>query len=127
MRLSEAIRLGAMMSPQARGHFFQRAVSDKESVIATCALGAAALAVGGSIFHFAGPAHSRWPILGVLVPENELPAGIVARRSLRLADVIMMLNDKEGWTRTEIADWVDQFEARDQSEDSEEGAIAMLR
>ena len=146
MRLSEAIRLGAMISPQTRGHFFRRAVCNKESVIATCALGAAALAVGGSIFHFAGPAHSRWPILGVLVPERELPAGMVAPRSLRLADVIIMLNDKEGWPRTEIADWVDQFETRQQSEvnpsgtfvqagdpeapdadDSEEGAIAVLR
>ena len=76
-------------------------------------MGAAALAVGGSVFNFARPAYSTWPILGVVVPEAELPSGIAAaRRELRLADVIILLNDRRAWTRTEIADWVDEFEAR---------------
>ena len=126
MRLSEAIRLGAMISPQTRGHFFRRAVSDKESVIATCALGAAALAVGGSVFNgnIARPAYSTWPILRRVVADTELPPAIAgARRSLRLADVIIMLNDKEAWTRTQIADWVEQFEAAHQSEVTPSGTF----
>ena len=148
MRLSEAIRLGAMISPQTRGHFFKRAVADKVSVIATCALGAAALAVGGPVFNFARPVYSTWPILGVVVPEAELPSGIAAAgRELRLADVIVLLNDRRAWTRTEIADWVDEFEARhlsevnpsekfiqtseletaDTDDSEEEGAVPVLR
>ena len=75
MRLSEAIRLGAMISPQTREHFFRRAVSDKESVIATCALGAAALAVGGSVFNFSRPAYSTWPILRLLHTHSSTPGG----------------------------------------------------
>jgi hypothetical protein len=113
MRLSEAIRLGAMISPQARGHFFQQTVSGKESVIATCALGAASLAAGGSSFPIARPAFHTWPILALTVPAAELPSGIAkGRRPLRLADLIILLNDMQGWTRTEIADWVQQFEER---------------
>jgi hypothetical protein len=125
MRLSEAIRLGAMISPQTRGYFFRRAVSDKESVVATCALGAAALAVGGPVFSFAHSAYDTWPILAFAVPEAELPSGIArSRRSLRLADVIIMLNDKERWTRTEIAGWVERFEENHLSEASPSGAFA---
>ena len=48
MRLSEAIRLGAMMHPQAFYHEY--AVDTHGKVISTCALGAAAQAVGMPFF-----------------------------------------------------------------------------
>jgi hypothetical protein len=53
----------------------------------------------------------------MLVPHAELPAGISASwRSMRLADVIILLNDRQGWTRTRIAEWVEHFEERHASE-----------
>ena len=108
MRLSEAIRLGAMLSGQARGAFF----TERNGETATCALGAAANAVGTT-----EPVLLRlskhWPILYSVVPSDELPAEFTASPSpQRLAEVIMTLNDVHRWTRTEIADWVSGFEKR---------------
>jgi hypothetical protein len=74
-------------------------------------LGAAACAVGIP-YQIAFVSLSRhWPILDVLVPAEEIPVEIVgACRQLNW--VIMSLNDVARWSRTQIADWVEQFEER---------------
>ena len=114
MRLSEAIRLGAMWSPQTRGAFFHR----RGQEVATCALGAAFVASG-----IEGSAWVRdWPILHAVVRPAELPADLKDRPyPLRVIDVIIGLNDSAGWTRTMISEWVERFEDR-HPESSGDGA-----
>src|SRR5262245_29499142 len=103
MRLSEAIRLGAMWSPQTRGAFFQR----RGQEVATCALGAAFVASGMEAWA------RQWPILHAVVRPAELPDELQDRPyALRVRDVIIALNDRAGWTRTMISDWVEAFEDR---------------
>ena len=105
MRLSEAIRLGAMWSPQTRGAFFQRQGQE----VATCALGAAFVASGAK----ANAWVRDWPILHAVVRPAELPDDLQDRLyALRVIDVIIALNDSAGWTRTMISDWVERFEER---------------
>lgn len=108
MRLSEAILLGAMSSPQSFGDFM-----DKDGQ--TCALGAAALAMG------VDPAQSvsmRWAVLNTrysLLEENaKCPACSLVSgwwRRFRneesdVEDVIVHLNDDHYWTRERIANWL---------------------
>lgn len=45
IKLSEAMREGAKQHPQTHGHFFE--TDDENKVIATCALGAAFIGIGG--------------------------------------------------------------------------------
>ena len=111
MRLSEAIRLGAMLGSQTRGAFFRKRGDD----MATCALGAAIEALGakdkGLYLSF-----TTWPILNLPVPEEEVPRDLriaFCWRPLQtLSSTIMELNDRAKWTRTQIADWVAEFERR---------------
>lgn len=79
MKLSEAIRLGALLHPQC----FDTMVlhNDSGSVVGTCALGAAAEA--GFKLHTV---------------------------DILLRSKITRLNDRAGWTRERIADWVESFE-----------------
>lgn len=101
MRLSEAIKLGAMNGPQAFGALHRNGGS--------CALGAAGDAVG-----------IQWDM-------NDIDAGVVAlhvnfptllRRTTcpvshghnGVADIMVRLNDLHGWTRERIADWVETVE-----------------
>ena len=105
MRLSEAIRLGAMWSPQTRGAFFQR----RGQEVATCALGAAFVASGAEASAWV----RHWPILHAVVRPAELPDELEDRPyGRRVMDVIIALNDSAGWTRTMISDWVERFEDR---------------
>jgi hypothetical protein len=108
MPLSEAIRLGAMLTPQTHGSFFRK----RGQQVETCALGAAFDAVGANVSPFLSC--KLWPILDVPVHKRDLPSELrdVAwfgpEQSLRWT--IMGLNDFAEWTRSEIADWVEQFE-----------------
>jgi hypothetical protein len=103
MRLSEAIKLGAMWSPQARGAFFQQ----RGEEVATCALGAAFLASGMEASAWV----QHWPILHVIVRPAELPEELQHRPyPMRILEVIVALNDCAGWSRTRISDWVEAFE-----------------
>jgi hypothetical protein len=105
MRLSEAIRLGAMWSPQTQGAFFQQ----RGQEVATCALGAAFVASGME----ASARVQHWPILHVIVRPAELPDELQDRSyPLRVFEVIITLNDCARWTRTRISDWVEAFENR---------------
>ncbi len=97
MRLSEAIRLGAMLKPQTT-----RAFSDRGK---TCALGAALDAIG----ELAYPARRfnvrrRFPIV------KQRAVHPIAGTSASIEDIITSLSDWWAWTRERIADWVETIE-----------------
>ncbi len=99
MRLSEAIRLGSMLRPQVRGRFVSR--------LGTCALGAAIEAVDASVVE------SSWDPVGLSArfPMLSQPAPCPACSSQQtLFAVIMHLNDCHRWSRTQVADWVQELE-----------------
>ena len=101
MSLSEAIRLGTMMTLQAF-----RAVFRGDGA---CAWGAALLAVGatpGRAVRLA--ALSRWP-WAFAVSVNCPSCG----RSSLVCEIIAHLNDDHRWTREEIGAWVGEIEPAD--------------
>lgn len=128
MELSAAIRLGAMLKPQAfgdlsvsRSRWWFRLFGPREE--ATCALGAAFEAAGcvmverpadGSDSSFRGaPAKAgvttlivehEWPVLHAVecCPECVVP--------LQMFKLIPHLNDRHRWTRERIAAFVEQVE-----------------
>jgi hypothetical protein len=115
MRLSEAMRLGAMMVPQGRVHrhinsLGNRACSLSEAVKA-CALGHAQLAAGISDIN-EKYAESLWPIL---LEKLGYPPGIKLCWDPRLIDAITRLNDSFGWTTNQIADWVESIERAEEA------------
>ena len=108
MNLSEAIRLGAMLSPQgfATGHPTRR-----------CALEAALDAVRGPGKHLGWKGdldyvaiERLWPIVSrrAVCPVH---CELGQRRSWVLLGVVWHLNDFHRWTRERIADWVATVEA----------------
>lgn len=110
MRLSEAIRLGAMLRPQTTGAIYKRGKS--------CAWGAAWEAVGGNIEHWTQngsiSSHSiceqYWPELNRKVAH---PLINDDRNDYNLASIIESLNDNPNcWTRERIADWVASIEVQ---------------
>lgn len=110
MKLSEAIRLGAMQFPQGGGGWM-----DGET---RCALAAASEASGikgigvmdaymrvRQSINYNAMEH-RYPILTIRV---EMPVfGI----EVPLSGAIWRLNDYQSWTREQIADWVETIEAQ---------------
>ena len=106
MKLSEAIRLGAMLDPQVRGAFF--------TAEGTCALGAAAAALHGD-------AESLIQAFPVLSTSSTCPACDRFWFRDSVSGLIMHLNDYHGWSRTRIADWVLSLEEK---ENNVEGAPA---
>lgn len=107
MKLSEAIRLGAMLRPQTTGAIYKHGKS--------CAWGAAWEAVGGDIEHWIqdGSISSQticeqyWPEL------NRKVAHPLVEGEWSLASTIESLNDNPHcWTRERIADWVASIEAQ---------------
>lgn len=109
MRLSEAIRLGALLRPKAIGYFFKDGAS--------CAQGAALEATGTrydnnpelSLFYH-GMMVTRWPWIrkGAWCPACGLYAPV--------GGVIPHLNNRLGahdWPRERIADWVETVEPAD--------------
>lgn len=111
MRLSEAIRLGAMLRPQGRGKFLEQG--------ATCALGGALEAVGEEPMKYGmgnyGAVERRWPVVNTRAPHPlGERAGYVYPTPIWRA--IEDLNDCRGWTREQIADWLEPIEAAYESE-----------
>ena len=101
MKLSEAIRLGAMLHPQA----FRQVQRYRDlKVVATCAIGAAKEA--------GYPIYTLWQNLPRCEPHScpvaDCRYGL--RRRLYLTSWIAHLNDKHRWTREQIADWVETVE-----------------
>ena len=109
MRLSEAIRLGAMLKPQTTGHYRKAG--------ATCALGAAADAAGIKR-DMGNKLFLRFPILSIEDwPEPPVkiyldPWAVDTHNRMSLYTVIWRLNDDAELTREQIADYVATIEAR---------------
>lgn len=104
MRLSEAIRLGATIRPQAMGFYF---VAD-----ASCAIGAACEAVGIGEFidtpSLVNAFGKYWFEVGQRLPCPE--CGKVFDKDKSRARTITHLNDDHMWTRERIADFVELHE-----------------
>ena len=101
MTLSEAIRLGALLT------FPQRQMLISENGEFACALGAAIV----------GAAISPWNLgaLRCAYPELDEPVAYppdAVRHADRLWVVIASLNDHYGWARERIADWVAYLERK---------------
>lgn len=107
MTLSDAIRLGAMLKPQAFGGMLKDG--------GTCALGAAADALG--CLHSAMSPRceivTRYPWLSIRT-QTVCPA--CSYRPQWFDTVIAHLNDEHHWTREQIADWVATVEAAQATE-----------
>lgn len=116
MKLSDAIRLGAMLGPQLRGGMYL------PSSGGSCALGAAILAIGkmddvrrtqqlpnqgGLRFRDITPASWRWIQADRTCPECH------AGSPTSTYKLIAHLNDSHWWTREQIADWVATIEPAD--------------
>lgn len=86
MKLSEAIRLGAMMGPQIHGSLLNLKTNG------TCAIGAALLAVGKG-----GDAFAIYTLFPSLILEND---------GVSPLSRILFLNDSCRRTREEIADYI---------------------
>jgi hypothetical protein len=102
VKLSEAIRLGAMMRPQTRGRM--RSLGGW-----TCALGAALDAVGDLDARMPNAESiqrvvAKWPIAASLVQH---PANVYWSS---MKSIIVDLNDEHKWTREQIASWVETVE-----------------
>ncbi len=96
MKLSEAIRLGAMLKPQGFGQY--------RANDATCAVGAAMDGAGDSAF-------VAWQELERFL-DNRCPVCLclVLTETGRGRNILPHLNDDHRWTREQIADWVATIE-----------------
>ncbi len=95
MRLSEAIRLGAMLHPQHFGSARLYDVDADMAIIGTCAIGAAEEA-----------GYSFWVPDETLNANARCPQCDCWSRDTTRA-LIPHLNDDHRWTREAIADWVE--------------------
>lgn len=128
MKLSEAIRLGAMMKPQAFGKlrrvvYFYKGEPRQE--IRTCALGAALDACGllmvedVQLMRFDNVFVHHPEIIATLLQCCRNPM-IESGRTASVHEVIVYLNDNCRWSREQIADWVACIEQRVEYEVFEE-------
>ena len=121
MKLSEAIRLGAMLRPQTKvGYFVNKG---------SCAIGAAAEAVEASGFDRVGSSWrvvrlvaDRWPWL-MRIDLRSYVACTLTQQSRH--DQIAHLNDGHGWTRERIADWVATIETQETAEPVKAETVAV--
>lgn len=116
MKLSEAIRLGAMLKPQGFGALRLNGTT-------ACANDAAALAIGARSWGdlaYDGRWEAAFPLAmipctkeNICCPDcRELRTGGLDRV---VGGVIAHLNDTHRWTRERIADWVATIEAQQES------------
>ncbi len=94
LRLSEAIRLGALLHPQ---HFGEKYLVTQGSVVASCAHGAAE--------------EAGWQRV-VDMDERRCPvcSADSCRSMYQTLGIVVHLNDEHHWTRERIADWVETQE-----------------
>ena len=99
MRLSEAIRLGAMMKPQARGAFHRK-------LDGTCVIEAALDAIGqlegNNSANIFTALKAAWPYVG----SHEGPGVLITCHDLWYRNDARCM----WWTREQIADWVEECE-----------------
>lgn len=107
MELSDAIKAGAKLHPQAFGLLVTRR---KGEIVATCALGAALQAAGCSVDHLT----ETFPLLasGKLWPEPPCGCFPVGHLAATVDMLITHLNDDHRWTRERIAAWVRHLERK---------------
>lgn len=116
MRLSEAIRLGAMIRPQAYGTYFDGA--------GTCANGAALEALGIlDVKSYANTYECQYRLVKAF-QKTDVYAGFrkiyhhmkacpecgATFSEFGRVDAIVHLNNDHRWTRERIADWVESIE-----------------
>jgi hypothetical protein len=105
-KLSQAIREGAKLRPQTTLAYFYRC---DDGELGSCALGAAAEALGLNLSS-EGIGMQTDSILskrfgGLLDKPTQHP--LFPHVVLRLEKVITDLNDVQGWSREQIADWLE--------------------
>lgn len=113
MRLSEAIRLGAMVKPQAFGYLEVTYIYPTNgplgldrSFSATCAIGAAMEAVGLELCSDSAQDFFRCFPEAVMIWE--LPCPVCG--ALERGGPVPHLNNDHLWTRERIANWVETIE-----------------
>lgn len=120
MRLSEAIRLGAMALPEAHGPIIEWGAGNKPC--GACLLGSVLFALRGDTLTFKeyhssngfgvegveALIASRWP--WVTTPVHKHPQCDFTDET-ELPMRMMLLYEFNGWTRERIADWVETLEA----------------
>lgn len=113
MKASEAMRLGAMASGQAFGLLEDAAGN-------TCALGAIRRAIGlptrnmGTMELFASSVmlHETFPILLTDVASRCPGCSMEIGGPAYLGDLVVHLNNDDRWTRSQIADLIQEYEER---------------
>jgi hypothetical protein len=105
MRLSEAIRLGSLLGPQAFGTL-------ADMLGGTCALGSAAKAMGIQITTAYEAEDTLKELFPIFECEQEPP---VPMPVVDLYTIIMELNDAYRWSRERIADWVEFIEKAEEA------------
>jgi hypothetical protein len=120
MRLSEAIRLGAAISPQTAGRFFEKGKS--------CALGSAALAIGIKETNDVDQCVAVMYALRIAFPvlsNTNVPCPACAHLLANLSSAVAHLNDNHSWTREKIADYVEFIENAQQETAPVEEPVAV--
>jgi hypothetical protein len=123
VRLSEAIRLGAMVTTP---HLGALASEDKK---ATCALGAAIYAIGrldDALGFIAAKDYDAIvsPPEWLINPEVSCPDCLqIYESEWALVSLIVHLNDTHLWTRERIADWVETVEAQQPAAGGSHGQV----
>jgi hypothetical protein len=112
VKLSEAIRLGAMMKPQGFDGTGNRECPR------TCAFGAALDAVSGE------NVAEIWPWLRTLFDPCPVCADVSRPSYYESFGVIPHLNNDHRWTREQIADWVAEIEARSTPVEAQPDAVS---
>lgn len=125
MKLSEAIRLGAMLKPQGRELYIDAGK--------TCAVGAALDAIGVLDWFLAqgGDPTDWFPELSRDInrpPNSRCPISGCDDSDARfnIASTIFHLNDDHRWTREQIADWVETIEHAHRPDTLEPVPVAAL-
>ena len=114
MRLSDAIRLGSMLRPQAFGEFFNGGGS--------CALGAASEAAGLRLTT-SGPYADLADVFPILNSQSDCVCHVCQSHCIELGFVVTHLNDDHRWTRQQIADWVATVEPQPVAQPHAEVAV----
>lgn len=117
MELSEAIRIGSAMRPQAFGALFgyTPAYELGDSTLGTCALGAAMDGAGINMGAWNSQANFQQSFPIVHLTASCPACQTVMLQNTRLANIIMHLNDSHRWSRQAIAMWVEVQEKRQEA------------
>ena len=104
MKLSDAIRLGAMLKPQASNG---REWPDKSCVIQAGLEGAGWAAVDSEGETLYSTLSEQWPFTNIFIPHP------VGQTRIPVYAILYNLNDHHRWTRERIADWVATIEPQE--------------